>query len=197
VRYPKILNLSASLQVKGVHLLLKKSTEAGYGAEQPLATEWASDNWVAPVIRTPVTNPSPIPTATAAPLDPDAQALSLLSSSDQIAVRFEFLGPGSAAAAVQPNFASITANILRPKCLSCHTGAAPSGGGIDLSTYPGVMSQVGLGADGKPSATASPLYISVVSTSGRAAMPPTGSTLSTVEQMAISSWISGGALNND
>jgi uncharacterized membrane protein len=74
--------------------------------------------------------------------------------------------------------------ILTNKCIGCHSGGAPQGG-IDLSTYTNVKTQV---TNGK-------LWGSVSHGTGYTPMPVAG-TLSNCELTQIQKWINQGAPNN-
>jgi uncharacterized membrane protein len=76
-------------------------------------------------------------------------------------------------------------NIITNKCQGCHSGANP-GGGIDLSTYTGVKSQV---TNGK-------LWGSVSWSAGYSAMPKNGIKLNVCDLARIQKWIAMGAPNN-
>ncbi|HET9824860.1 MAG TPA: hypothetical protein VFP87_05970 [Chitinophagaceae bacterium] len=74
--------------------------------------------------------------------------------------------------------------IITNKCVGCHSGSTPQGG-IDLSTYTNVKTQV----------TNGNLWASVSHVTGFTPMP-VGGTLSTCELTQIQKWINQGALNN-
>ena len=75
-------------------------------------------------------------------------------------------------------------SLLSNKCIGCHSGATPQGG-IDLSTYTNVKTQV---TNGK-------LWGSVSHATGYTPMP-VDATLSNCELTQIQKWISQGAPNN-
>lgn len=84
-------------------------------------------------------------------------------------------------------FSQVYADILQPRCVSCH-GAGGSGG-VSLNSYAGVAKVVKAG-----NAAQSALYISV---SGAApSMPLGGNPLSTAAVQELASWINSGAPNN-
>jgi uncharacterized membrane protein len=82
-------------------------------------------------------------------------------------------------------FSNVSSEILQPNCTSCHSGSSPSGG-VDLSSYTGVMAVVTAG-----SPSSSNLYTAV----NGGIMPPGGS-LAQSDIALIDSWITAGALNN-
>jgi hypothetical protein len=85
-----------------------------------------------------------------------------------------------------PTFTSINDNILRPKCLSCHSSTNMSGG-LSFSTYSSAKNAVQPGNPG-----ASSMYTAISS----GIMPRGGSMLSSAEISAVQTWIQNGALNN-
>ena len=76
--------------------------------------------------------------------------------------------------------------ILQNNCTGCHSGSAPSGAGIDLTTYSNVLTQV---KNGK-------LWGDVSHSTGYNAMPVGGASLSVCDLNMISNWINKGAPNN-
>ncbi|MEK6556673.1 MAG: Ig-like domain-containing protein [Bdellovibrionota bacterium] len=84
-------------------------------------------------------------------------------------------------------FSYISANILGPKCTSCH-GAAVAYSNIRYNTYVETMKTVSAGNAGS-----SKLY---QSTGAGGNMPLGGAKLSATEYEAIRAWIAAGALNN-
>jgi hypothetical protein len=78
--------------------------------------------------------------------------------------------------------------ILKDFCLKCHDGASKKGG-VDLSTYDGVLKAVSPGAPEK-----SKLYTAV--TGGTPKMPKGAAALSKGQTDAIASWIKAGARNS-
>ncbi len=76
--------------------------------------------------------------------------------------------------------------IITNRCLGCHSGSAPGGGGIDLSSYINVKFRVD---DGK-------LWGSLNHMPGYSAMPKGGQKLTDCELGQFKKWIDGGALNN-
>lgn len=83
-------------------------------------------------------------------------------------------------------YSKTIAGILQTNCTGCHSGSAPSGGGIDLSTYSGVLIQANNGK----------LWGDVGHLSGYNAMPLGGSMLSACDLSKIRVWIRAGAPNN-
>jgi mono/diheme cytochrome c family protein len=80
-------------------------------------------------------------------------------------------------------FSSIYTNIIQPRCVSCHGGAA----GYTFTSYSGVMRAV------TPNSTSSSkLYTATKSGS----MPASGSALTAQQLQNIADWINAGALNN-
>jgi hypothetical protein len=76
--------------------------------------------------------------------------------------------------------------ILQNNCTGCHSGSAPSGAGIDLTSYANVLTQVNSGK----------LWGDVSHSAGYNAMPLGGTILSACDLNMISSWIHKGAPNN-
>ena len=93
-----------------------------------------------------------------------------------------------------PTFASISRNILGPKCLSCHGSANPPRGTLDYSSY-AKFTAAGVAIPGN-----APASMIVIATGPNPkpglAMPRNNPSLSPAEQKAISDWIAAGALNN-
>lgn len=82
-------------------------------------------------------------------------------------------------------FNYVNTNIIIPNCVKCHGGGMVAGG-VNLSNYNGVRSQVVAG-----NATVSPLYQEILG--GK--MPPAGP-LSAIQINSIKNWIDAGARNN-
>src|SRR5581483_12022391 len=139
VRNPKIVGLTSPVLVNGVHIYVKKSTDGGYGTEDPQANYWVND-----AVNV---QPSPLPaTLPTTPLkypaiDTNAMGVNVISSQDSFSIGFDNLSPGQIVLPLGPTFASLNQNIFKPKCVSCHSGAAPSGG-IDLSSYASIIGSV-------------------------------------------------------
>ncbi len=93
--------------------------------------------------------------------------------------------PANPSGGTAATFSQINSGILQPSCLQCH-GAAGGSGGVNLSSYAGVMAQVSAG-----NPTASALYNAVAN----GIMPPTGA-LPQAQIQEIQSWIAAGAQNN-
>jgi hypothetical protein len=92
-------------------------------------------------------------------------------------------------------FTYLNANVFTKSCASCHSGATPAGG-LDFSTYAGVLTGVTKG-----NATISAVYVAVSGTSP--IMPQDSMTDTTVSNplsaalvQDISDWINAGAPNN-
>jgi mono/diheme cytochrome c family protein len=83
------------------------------------------------------------------------------------------------------SFATLNATIFTPQCVSCHSAALPSGG-VNLSTYTSLVTQVVAG-----NAAGSTLYINVAN----GTMPP-GGALTATQVNEILMWINQGAKNN-
>jgi hypothetical protein len=187
IRNPKIVGLTSPVLVKGIHVLIRKSTDAGVGTEDPLGDGWAADSVNVQPKALPVPLPTgPIPNSQI--LDTNAQGENILSGSDVFTIGFDDLQPGTVVVPLGPTFAAIFGNIIQPKCLSCHSGGAPAGG-VSLADYNAVSGSV---VAGNPLTSA--LYNAV--TVGNPLMPEGGSPLSTAEKNAINTWITNGALNN-
>jgi len=83
-------------------------------------------------------------------------------------------------------YSATISTILQTNCTGCHSGSAPSGAGIDLSTYANVILEVNNGK----------LWGDVSHSSGYNAMPLGGASLSACDLNRINSWIKNGAPNN-
>ena len=83
-------------------------------------------------------------------------------------------------------YSATIAPILQTYCTGCHSGSAPSGAGIDLSAYAGVVTQAKSGK----------LWGDINHLSGYNAMPLGGAMLSTCELSKIHVWINAGTPNN-
>lgn len=88
----------------------------------------------------------------------------------------------------QPTFASISSNVLVPKCLSCHNNNSAAGG-YNVATYDTATAAAFVT---KGNAAVSVLYTDVNSGS----MPFGGAKLPNDQILAIRDWINAGALNN-
>ncbi|MDO6432877.1 hypothetical protein Q4E93_19875 [Flavitalea sp. BT771] len=77
-------------------------------------------------------------------------------------------------------------SILHTWCTGCHSGSAPSGGGVDLTAYGNVLAQVNSGK----------LWGDISHLSGYNAMPLGGQPLPACELSKIRVWIKAGAPNN-
>lgn len=96
------------------------------------------------------------------------------------------LPPTPAPIPLAATYRSIQANILGPKCVSCH-GAVQARAGVRLDSYAAVLRTVSVGNPNN-----SELFESV----DDGDMPQGGPRLSNAELNAISQWIANGALNN-
>jgi mono/diheme cytochrome c family protein len=114
--------------------------------------------------------------------------IAVLSAADELTIGFDQLSAGTIMTSLTANYSSIAANIITPKCLSCHNGAGGSGG-VDLSSFTAVSREV---VAGSPAASA--LYTSV--TSANPLMPEGGTALTTTQTETIATWITNGAPNN-
>jgi len=92
--------------------------------------------------------------------------------------------PSTTPVVLGPNYASIRALILLPRCVACHNGTTRTDGGVNLSTYAGVMNVVQAG-----NINASSLYTETLSGS----MPRNSASLTTAQMAAIKGWIEAGA----
>jgi hypothetical protein len=187
IRNPKIVGLTAPVLMKGLHILIRKSTDPAPGAEDPLGDGWKADSINVQAKALPIPLPA-TPIAGAQIIDVNNQGENVLSGADFMTIAFDDLTPGSVTVPLGPTFAAIMGNLIQPKCLGCHSGAAPSAG-INLSTFAGVSGYV---VAGNPNTSL--FYTSVVS--GNPLMPQNGTPLTTAERTAISTWITNGALNN-
>jgi|GEM_PF-1372987 len=187
VRNPKIVGLSAVTKITGIHVLVKPSSDPGYGVEDLGAgSVWESD--VVNVAAS--TRPAPLPagalsTATFPPLDSFSMVIGIRSNQDSLTIAFDGIASG---AAVMPTFASINANILQTKCVNCHNANNKLGGKSFASYTDTLMSVVA----GNPAGSA--LFTSVA---GASPTMPIGSLKLTAQETgAISTWIMNGAPNN-
>ena len=83
-------------------------------------------------------------------------------------------------------YSKTISTIMQTNCTGCHSGSAPSGAGIDLSTYANVLIQVNNGK----------LWGDVSHSTGYNGMPLGGASLSACDLNMINSWIKKGAPNN-
>jgi uncharacterized membrane protein len=91
---------------------------------------------------------------------------------------------------LESSFLSVSEQVFKPNCYSCHSGSEPAAG-IDLSNYSKLVNpEMGLITFGDP--LNSTLYLNVQS--GR--MPPGGPRLSDAEIKMIFNWIEQGAKQN-
>ena len=120
----------------------------------------------------------------------------MLASSD-ISIISDWITQGAKAPSNQPpppatipltaTFSGINANIIQPKCVSCHS-ATLGRGGIRLYSYNLVMKYV------KPGTANSSKLFSITN---KGEMPPKPNTLLNAQELkAISDWINSGAPNN-
>lgn len=90
-----------------------------------------------------------------------------------------------------PTFAVLKAMIFSRRCAGCHNSQTLAGG-LNLTTFPGVLSVVTPG-----NVSTSKMYNRLTTLSpGAARMPLSGPFLTDVELQAISEWITAGAQNN-
>lgn len=82
-------------------------------------------------------------------------------------------------------YGSAVLPILQNHCLGCHTGAAPSGAGINLSTYAGLKQQVDNGK-----------LMPSINHAGSYPMPKNQAKLSDCKIAVIRKWVEAGAPNN-
>lgn len=82
-------------------------------------------------------------------------------------------------------YTAVVKPIIQTNCYGCHSGTAPSGGGIILDTYTGV----------KAMADANRLYPSIAHTGG-SPMPQGAAKLSDCKIEQVKKWIDAGATNN-
>lgn len=95
------------------------------------------------------------------------------------------LYPPSGCDTTKVTYTSFIAPLMQNSCTACHSSVGPSAG-IILDTYNGV----------KAAAASGKLYGSMAHTNGYAAMPPSGTQLSTCDLKKVNNWISSGSLNN-
>jgi len=115
-------------------------------------------------------------------------------SSDQIAMLSKWINQGAANNSCTASscdttgvtYSKTVVPILQTNCTGCHSGSAPAGGGVDLTTYANVSTQV---ASGK-------LWGDISHSTGYNAMPLGGSQLSACDRSKIHAWINAGAPNN-
>lgn len=91
---------------------------------------------------------------------------------------------------VEPTFASISRNILVPKCVFCH-GPTMAKSGVRYDTYQFTLETVRPGL-----ATESDLYKETLKTGGGVMPPAPAPHLNQLELEAIRNWINSGAANN-
>lgn len=100
-------------------------------------------------------------------------------------------GGGGNTPPLGPTFASIKANILDPKCLSCH-GATVARGGIRYDTYANAIATGGINPGSSSTSK-------IIAETNSGEMPPSSagySPLSSTQMTALRQWIDAGALNN-
>lgn len=115
-------------------------------------------------------------------------------SADQIAMLSKWINQGAADNSCTTSSCDTTGitysktivPILQTNCTGCHSGSAPAGGGVDLTSYPHVTAQV----------TSGKLWGDISHTAGFNAMPLGGSQLSACDLNKIHAWIAAGAPNN-
>lgn len=194
VRYPKIVGLTAPVRITGIHVFAKAASDVGIGVEDIGAGDvWSTDVVTAAVVAKPngypatPTAPLALGTGTnqAPTLDSFSMVIGIRSNQDAFTVAFDKI---ETAVALTPTFASINANILSTKCVSCHSTNVKNGG-FSYSSYNETLASV---SKGNPNGSA--LY---TSTTGTNPSMPTGSLkLTTAETGAISTWITNQAPNN-
>lgn len=94
--------------------------------------------------------------------------------------------PAPPSTTLTATFSSINNNILKTKCLGCHSSATSSGG-VSFSSYTSTMNTV---QPGNPAASS--LYTSI----NNGSMPKGSGKLSTAEIAAVQTWIQNNAPNN-
>ena len=126
---PKLAAPKTAVNVAGVHVLIKKSTDTGPGVEFPLGMAWTSIN----TSITPAALPSPLPkTSLAASSLWATSPLPVLSASDEISIGFETLSATQTAAAACKNLNGtngFVTNVLpqmQSTCFNCHAQAGQS-----------------------------------------------------------------------
>jgi hypothetical protein len=97
----------------------------------------------------------------------------------------EILYPQTACDTSAVTYSSSVVPVLLSNCTSCHGGSTPSGG-ISLTTYASVKTQVDNGK----------LWGAVSQASGFSPMPKNASILNTCSLAKIKKWINAGAPNN-
>jgi len=86
----------------------------------------------------------------------------------------------------QVTYSGTIAPIFQTYCTGCHSGSAPSGGGVDLTVYANVVAQANSGK----------LWGDVSHLNGYNAMPLGGASLSSCDLSKINAWIKAGTPNN-
>ena len=97
--------------------------------------------------------------------------------------------PASSGTSAPVSYALDVAPIFSQRCVQCHSGGQPSGG-LDLSSYSGLMAGGATGAVITPGDAANSLLISLVS-SGQ--MPRSGAKLSPDQVSLLQNWVNAGA----
>jgi hypothetical protein len=92
LRRPKIVGLTAPLEVKGIHVMIKKASTPGPGSEDPLNDYWSTDD----VQVQPSPLPGTLPTTpfNAPPMDARSEPISIVSAQDALSFGFDDLKPG-------------------------------------------------------------------------------------------------------
>src|SRR5579859_1329469 len=115
-------------------------------------------------------------------------------TADQIAMLTKWINQGAPDNSCTPStcdtsqvaYASTIVPILQTNCTGCHSGSAAGGGGIDLTQYANVLTQVSSGK----------LWGDIKHLAGYNAMPLGGGSLSSCDLSKINTWIRAGAPNN-
>jgi mono/diheme cytochrome c family protein len=97
--------------------------------------------------------------------------------------------PASSGTSAPVSYAVDVAPLFNQRCTQCHSGGQPSGG-LDLSSYAGLMAGGARGAVITPGDAANSLLISLVS-SGQ--MPKSGAQLTQDQVTMLENWVNAGA----
>lgn len=97
---------------------------------------------------------------------------------------------GSGCDTTSVTFSGTVFPVISDRCLSCHSGAAPSGN-IPLENYADISAKAKI-----PAGQAGSLYGAITGASGNSPMPQNGTPLSDCQIRQIKAWIDAGTPDN-
>ena len=121
---PKLAS-TTGLNVAGIHVMIKPSTQSGIGGEYPLGMGWNSVNEERRRCQTTIPTPLPTTSLNAPLLSTIAIPMPVLSSSDELTIGFESLSVAQSVTACQNlnGTNGFVANVLpqmQSICFNCH-----------------------------------------------------------------------------